>query len=121
MNIFFVVDNQIITPSLGSSILPGITRLSCIELLKSWGYTVSERKISIEELYKASQEGLFKEAFGTGTAAIISPIGELNWNNKIITLNQGQTGPVAQKLYNSLTDIQCGDEKDIFNWTEKVI
>ncbi len=118
MNVFFVIDGEIHTPSLDEgSILPGVTRDSCIELLKSWGYKVLERKISIDELYEAYKKGILNEAFGTGTAAVISPIGELNNNGNIIKLNNGNIGPVSQKLYDSLTNIQWGKAEDSFNWT----
>ncbi|MDD4774121.1 MAG: branched-chain amino acid aminotransferase [Eubacteriales bacterium] len=118
MNVFFVVGEEILTPSLDDgSILPGVTRASCIELLRSWGYDVAERKISVDEIYEASKNGSLKEAFGTGTAAVISPIGELNNDGDIITLNNGKIGPISQKLYDNLTGIQWGKKEDIFDWT----
>lgn len=118
MNVFFVVGEEILTPSLDDgSILPGVTRASCIELLRNWGYDVAERKISVDEIYEASKNGSLKEAFGTGTAAVISPIGELNNDGDIITLNNGKIGPISQKLYDNLTGIQWGKKEDIFNWT----
>ena len=78
MNVFFIIGDEVITPELNGSILPGITRKSCVELIKSWGYKMSERKITIQEVYDAHEKGLLKEVFGTGTAAVISPVGELN-------------------------------------------
>jgi branched-chain amino acid aminotransferase len=121
MNVFFVLNGEIHTPSLDDgSILPGVTRVSCIELLRSWGYIVTERKISIEELYEANKNGMLNEAFGTGTAAVISPIGEFNNNGDIIILNDRKIGLISQKLYNSLTNIQWGKAEDIFNWTLQV-
>lgn len=118
MNVFFVVDDEIITPSLDDgSILPGVTRASCIELLRSWGYNFAEKKITIDEIYEASKNGRLNEAFGTGTAAVISPIGELNNDGDIITLNNNKIGPIAQRLYDSLTSIQWGKTEDVFNWT----
>ncbi len=120
MNVFFAMGDEVITPALNGSILPGITRKSCIELLKSWGLKVSERKISIEEIYEAYDKGLLKEAFGTGTAAVISPIGELNWKDQKIQLSGGQIGELSQKLYDSLTSIQYAKADDPFNWVVRV-
>ena len=117
MNVFFVLDDEIVTPALSGSILPGITRMSCIELMRSWGYTVNERKISIEELYEASKAGKLKEAFGSGTAAVISPIGELKWQENVMILNDGKIGEVSQKIYDMLTGIQWGKVEDTLNWT----
>ena len=121
MNVFFVIDGEIVTPSLTEgSILPGVTRASCIELLRSWGYTVTERRVSVEELYTAHREGRLNEAFGTGTAAVISPLGELNDNGDKIILNTNEIGPIAQKLYDNLTGIQWGRIDDPMGWIEKV-
>ena len=109
------------TPALEEgSILPGVTRASCIELLKSWGYTVTERRVSVEELYAAHRAGKLDEAFGTGTAAVISPIGELNDNGDKIVINDGKIGAIAQKLYDNLTGIQWGRLPDTMGWTVKV-
>lgn len=120
MNIFFKIDGEVVTPALNGSILPGITRDSIIELLKYWDVPVSERKISVEELYAAHQEGKLEEVFGTGTAAVISPVGELSWQNEKIVVNQGKTGPLAKKLYDTLTGIQYGTIEDPFEWVIKV-
>lgn len=121
MNVFFVINGEVVTPALTEgSILPGVTRASCIELLKSWGYKVTERRISVEELYTANREGKLNEAFGTGTAAVVSPIGELNDNGDKIILNEGKIGPIAQKLYDNLTGIQWGSLPDTMGWTVKV-
>lgn len=121
MNVFFKIDGEIITPSLDGSILGGITRKSAIEILKSWGYKVTERKISIDELAKAYDDGKLEEAFGTGTAAVISPIGHLNWGDKkIMEINNGKIGEVSQRLYDTLTGIQWGKIKDTFGWTVEV-
>ncbi|MBQ8826159.1 MAG: branched-chain amino acid aminotransferase [Oscillospiraceae bacterium] len=121
MNVFFVVDGEVITPSLDrGSILGGITRKSCIELLRSMGYKVTERDIEIDELVKAYDEGKFEEAFGTGTAAVISPVGELKYGDKVMQLSGGNIGPVSQKLYDTLTAIQWGKAEDKFGWTVKV-
>lgn len=120
MNVFFKINNEIITPELGGSILPGITRDSVIQLLKFWGMSVHEKKISIDELYEAHQENLLEEAFGTGTAAVISPIGELSWNGKIISISNEEIGEVSKRLYDTLTGIQVGRLEDVFKWTVEV-
>lgn len=121
MNVFFVVDGEVITPSLDrGSILSGITRMSCIELLKSMNYKVTERDIEIGELVKAYDEGKFDEAFGTGTAAVISPVGELKYGNKVMTINDGKIGAISQKLYDTLTGIQWGKIEDTHKWTVPV-
>lgn len=120
MNMFFKVDGKVITPELNGSILQGITRDSIIQLLKYWNVPVEERRISIEEIYEAHAEGKLEEAFGTGTAAVISPVGELLWKNEKIVLNDGKTGEISKKLYDTLTGIQYGTEPDPFGWTVKV-
>ncbi|MBQ3038189.1 MAG: branched-chain amino acid aminotransferase [Clostridia bacterium] len=120
MNVFFKIGDEIITPELSGSILSGITRMSCIELLKSKGYKVTERKISVQELFDAHENGELKEAFGTGTAAVISPIGTFEWNGKKITVADGGIGEVSQMLYDTITGIQCGKIKDEYNWVQKI-
>lgn len=120
MNVFFVIGDEIVTPSLQGSILSGITRMSTIEILKAWGLKVSERRISIEEIAQASKEGRLKEAFGTGTAAVISPIGQLKWGDDIMEINDGKIGEISQKLYDTLTGIQWGKIKDTMGWTVEV-
>ncbi len=120
MNVFFKINGEVITPSLEGSILPGITRDSVIHLLKSWGVKVTERRISIEELYRAHSEGKLEEAFGTGTAAVISPIGELNWSGNKIVINNNRIGDMSQKLYDTITGIQTGKLEDKFGWTVEV-
>lgn len=120
MNVFFVIDNKVITPALEGSILSGITRRSCIEMLESWGFELEERRISIDELSKAADEGRLTEAFGTGTAAVISPIGELNYNGKEMKINNGEIGALSQRLYDTLTGIQWGKTPDTFGWTTTV-
>ena len=106
MNVFFIIGDEVITPELSGSILAGVTRMSVVELLKSKGYKVSERKISIDELYAAHDNGTLKEAFGTGTAAVISPIGTFEWNGKKITVGDGGIGETSQMLYDTITGIQ---------------
>ena len=120
MNVFFKIDGEIITPKLHGSILPGITRDSVIKMLEHWGTPVTERRITIQEVYDAHQNGTLEEAFGTGTAAVISPIGQLTWLDQDIVINGGNTGPTSKKLYDSLSDIQYGRTEDVFNWTVKV-
>lgn len=120
MNVFFVIGDTIVTPELNGSILAGITRDSSVELLRHWGYKVEERKISIQEVFEANEKGELKEVFGTGTAAVISPVGELNYDGKIITINNGEIGPFSHKLYDSITAIQSGKAEDVLNWTVRV-
>lgn len=120
MNVFFIIGDEIVTPELNGSILSGITRASSIEILKSWGYNVVERKISIQEVYEAHDNGTLKEAFGTGTAAVISPIGEFLWEGKHITVADGGIGEVSQRLYDTITGIQSGKIEDTLGWTVKI-
>lgn len=120
MNVFFIIGNEVVTPQLTGSILPGITRKSSVELLKSWGYDMNERRITIDEVYAAHEKGLLKEVFGTGTAAVISPVGELSWNSKSITVNNGKIGSVSQRLYDAMTGIQYGKLPDKFGWIETI-
>lgn len=120
MNVFFVIGDEIVTPELRGSILGGVTRMSCIEMLRSWGYKVSERLLSIQEIADAADNGQLKEAFGSGTAAVISPIGELRWEDKVMKINNGEIGQISQKLYDNLTGLQWGKLPDTFNWTVKV-
>ncbi|WP_283154098.1 branched-chain amino acid aminotransferase [Guptibacillus hwajinpoensis] len=120
MNIFFKVNGEVVTPELNGSILHGITRMSVIELLKKWDIPVTERKVSIEELYELSQKGQLEEAFGTGTAAVISPVGELNWAGKKMVINDHEIGELSQKLYDTITGIQTGKLEDTQNWTVSV-
>ena len=120
MNVFFVIGDEVITPSLDGSILAGITRKSVIELLNDRRIKVSERKISIEEIISAHESGELKEAFGTGTAAVISPIGLLRAGDKDIVIGGNRIGELSQNLYDTLTGIQWGTTGDIFGWTETV-
>ena len=116
MNVFFKIDGEIVTPALNGSILEGITRKSIIELLRHWGYTVTERKVSMEEVKEAHALGTLEEVFGTGTAAVISPVGELSWKDEVFVINKGETGELSRKLYDTLTGIQTGKVEDPFNW-----
>lgn len=121
MNIFFKINGEIITPELTGSILNGVTRDSVIQLLTHWGMPVVERRITFDEIVQASENGTLEEAFGTGTAAVISPVGQLTYENKDIIINEGKTGAVAKKLYDTLTGIQYGKLEDPFGWIEKVV
>ena len=119
MNVFFVIDGKVITPALDEgNILPGVTRNSCIKLLESFGYDVEERKLALEEVIEANKKGTLNEAFGTGTAAVVSPMGLLDVGTEKIVINNNEIGPIAQKLYDTLTGIQWGN--DDFGWTVKV-
>ena len=120
MNVMFKIDGTIVTPALTGSILPGITRMSCIEVLKSKGFTVEERLLSIEELEAALKAGKLEEAWGCGTAAVVSPIGELAYKDDIFVINEGKIGEVTQMLYDTLTGIQFGNGEDTFGWTHPV-
>ena len=116
MNIFFKIDGKIVTPMLNGSILPGITRNSVIELCKSWGMPVEERKISVDELIEAQKTGKLEEVFGSGTAAVISPVGKLRFKDDVMVIGDGNIGPVSQKLYDAITGIQNGTADDPFGW-----
>lgn len=120
MNVMFKIDNEIYTAPIDGTVLPGVTRDSCITLLKEWGYKVHEEHFTIDFLMEAARAGKLEEAFGTGTAAVISPVGELNYKGEIATINDFKTGELTQRLYNTLTDIQWGKAEDKFNWTYEV-
>ena len=120
MNIFFVIDDELVTPNLTGSILPGITRFSVIDLARKWQLPVSERKISIDEVFDAHETGRLMEVFGSGTAAVISPVGEICYKDKVIHIGDGRPGPIAMKFYDALTSIQYGKTKDTENWIESV-
>ncbi len=120
MNVMFKVNGKILTPDLNGSVLDGITRRSCIQLLKDWGYEVEERRISAEELFDAAESGALEEAWGTGTAAVVSPIGELAMDGKKVTVSGGKIGEITQKLYDELTGIQWGRTADPHGWITKL-
>lgn len=120
MNIFFKINGEVVTPELNGSILEGVTRNSILQLLKHWNIPTVERKISMDEVYQAYKDGVLEEIFGTGTAAVISPVGELFWNNEKLIVNGGETGELSMKLYNTLTSIQLGNEPDPFGWVVEV-
>ncbi len=120
MNIFFKINGKIVTPMLNGSILPGITRNSVIELCKSWGFDVEERKVSVDELLEAQKTGALEEVFGTGTAAVISPVGKLRYRDDVMDIGGGKIGEVSQKIYDAVTGIQSGKVEDTFGWTIEV-
>ncbi|MCL2096257.1 MAG: branched-chain amino acid aminotransferase [Oscillospiraceae bacterium] len=119
-NAFVMIDGVVITPPLGGSILPGITRDSCIKILKSWDIPVEERQISIDEIIAASDNNKLDEMFSSGTAAVVSPVGELTYRDRTIIIRENTVGPISQRLYDTLTGIQWGEIPDSFNWTTKV-
>ena len=120
MNVFFVIGDEVVTPALLGSVLPGITRKSCIEILRSWGYTVNERRLSIDEVEEAAKNGQLKEMFGTGTAAVVSPVGELKYKDDVIEISGGEIGELTKRLYDELTGIQLSKREDRFGWITKV-
>jgi branched-chain amino acid aminotransferase len=120
MNIFFVIDGVVKTPALVGSILPGITRDSVLKLLKKFGIPAEETRITVEEVYAAHQQGKLSEVFGTGTAAVISPVGILGYKNEELVINGNNMGKISQMLYDELTGIQYGEKPDTFGWIERV-
>lgn len=116
MNMFFVIDGKVITPPLGGTILPGVTRRTVIELCKHKGIPVEERRVSITELIEAHKNGTLTEAFGSGTAAVVSPVGFIHHDGYNITLNQEEMGPIAKRLYDDITSIHHGETIDEFGW-----
>lgn len=120
MNMFFVISGEVITPALVGSILPGITRKSCIQVLKDNGYKVSERRISIDEVIEAQKNGTLDEAFGTGTAAVISPVGLIRYKDVDYEIGGGKMGPITKWLYDTITGIQYGTAPDPYGW-KKII
>ena len=120
MNIFFKINDELITPALNGSILGGITRRTVLELAREWGMKVSERQISIDEIFAAHANGTLQEAFGSGTAAVISPVGELSWKGQKLVINNNQTGPTSQKLFDAVTGMQYGTMTDTRGWVNTV-
>ena len=120
MNIFFKIAGKVVTPSLNGSILPGITRNSVLQLCRDWGYDVEERKISADELLEAQANGTLEECFGTGTAAVISPVGKLRYKDDVMTIAGGEIGQLSQKLYDTITGIQTGRLPDANGWRVQV-
>lgn len=120
MNIFFKINGTVVTPMLNGSILPGVTRNTCIALCKEWGMTVEERRISVEELVEAARTGALEEVWGSGTAAVISPVGHLRYEEEVFEIGDGGIGPVSQRLYDTVTGIQLGHLEDTHHWTVEV-
>ncbi len=120
MNIFFVIDDELITPPLSGSILPGITRDCVLKLAGDWGWKTVERPITIDEVFQAADHGRLKEVFGTGTAAVISPVGALHYKDSTCLVNGGKTGELALGLFEELQDIQYGHKKDPHGWVHQL-
>jgi len=120
MNILFKIDGRVITPPLGGTILAGVTRDSVLQLLKSWDVPTEERKISIDEVVDAQKRGTLEEMFGAGTAAVISPVGLLQYRGANLAIGDGKTGPLARKLFDEITAIQWGKKPDRFHWNHRV-
>lgn len=120
MNVFFVIDDELVTSPLTGSILPGITRDSVIHIAKDWKIKVVERRISIEEVIETAQNGRLKEAFGTGTAAVISPIGQITYKGETYVIAGGKMGELSKRLYEEIVAIQYGYKSDPYGWIEKV-
>ncbi|MTV50736.1 branched-chain amino acid aminotransferase [Heliobacillus mobilis] len=120
MNVFFRIGDEVVTPVLHGSILPGVTRDSVIQVLRNWGIPVVERTISVDELFEAHAAGNLKESFGTGTAAVISPVGLLRHGDREAVINEGKTGELASRLFDSITGMQYGKSEDLFGWIADV-
>jgi len=120
MNIMFLIDGEVVTPPLDGSILGGITRDTVISLARHWGTPVSERRISIDEVLSRAKDGSLREVFGTGTAAVISPVGWITHGAESITINEGRIGAFSQKLYDEITGIQYGERPDPFGWRQTI-
>jgi len=117
MNIFFKINGVVTTPMLNGSILPGITRNSVLAICRHWGLPVEERRISVDELLEAQANGTLEEVWGTGTAAVISPVGKLRYKDTVMTIGDGGIGELSQKLYDTVTGIQWGKVEDELGWT----
>jgi branched-chain amino acid aminotransferase len=121
MNMMFVIDGELITPSLDKgTVLAGVTRDTVLTLAREWGMKVAERNISIDEVMDAHASGRLQEAFGTGTAAVISPVGQLTYKGKDMIINDMKIGPVSQKFYDTITGIQYGETEDKHKWNQHV-
>ncbi len=120
MNIFFYMDDTLVTPALSGSILPGITRDSVLKLAGEWGIRIEERPVTIDEVLEKAGSGALKECFGTGTAAVISPVGALYYKGQNYSINGGKTGELAQRLFDEITGIQYGERRDPFGWVEEL-
>lgn len=120
MNIFFYFEDTLVTPSLSGSILPGITRDSVIRIAREWGIKVEERMLEIDEVIEGTQKGTLKEVFGSGTAAIISPVGELYYKGNSYTVNKGEIGKLTKRLYDEIMGYQYGEKKEPYGWVERI-
>jgi len=120
MNMFFVIGDEVVTAPLTGSILPGITRDSVIRIVKKWGMKMSERSLCIDEVIDAAGKGTLKEAFGTGTAAVISPVGQITYRGNDYIVAGGKMGELSLRLYNEIVSIQYGEKEDPFGWREKI-
>jgi len=120
MNIFFVIGEELVTPPLSGSILPGITRDSVLRIARDWGWKVSERSVNMGEVTKTFHDGSLREIFGTGTAAVISPVGTLSYNGKELNVNGGRVGELSRKLFDEITGIQYGEIPDRYGWVHNV-
>lgn len=116
MNICFKIAGKVVTPMLNGSILPGITRNSILQVCRDWGYEVEERRISVDELVAAAKDGTLEEVFGTGTAAVVSPVNKLRYEDDVMNIGDGSIGELTQKLYDELTGIQWGEREDTRGW-----
>ncbi len=119
-NIFFVIDDELVTPSLSGSILSGVTRDSVMHVARSWDIEVTERRVSMEEVAEGCRSGRITEAFATGTAAVVSPIGEIGYMGEDIPVGEGETGPLARRLYDEIVGIQYGYKDDPFGWRVRI-
>ena len=120
MNIFFKIAGKVVTPKLNGSILPGVTRQSCLDLCRHWGLPVEERRISVDELVGAARGRSPEASWGSGTAAVISPVGVLRFGDEVMEISGGGIGPLSQRLYDTVTGIQTGKLSDEFGWTVEV-
>ena len=120
MNMFFIIDDEIITAPLAGSILRGITRDSVIRMVRDWGLKMKERSVSIDEVVAAATSDRLKEAFGTGTAAVISPVGQITYKDKDYVIGGGKMGELAQRLYDEIVAIQYAEKPDPYGWSEKI-
>lgn len=121
MNIMFKINGEIYTAPIEGTVLPGVTRDSIIHILKDWGYKVNETHLSVDDLMKAGHDGTLEESFGTGTAAVISPVGEFVYKDDSVVVNDFKIGELTQRLYDYLTGIQWGNEEDKYGWTREVL
>ena len=120
MNIFFKINSTVVTPALNGSILPGVTRDSAIQLCKMWGIPVEERQISVDEVIKTAESGEMEECFGTGTAAVVSPVGELRFENEKMPISNNHIGELTQRIYDTITGIQLGRIEGPEGWSVEV-